>query len=285
MRNVQPKKIYHHRDMNMKHARGLVHLCFMKNGINRCVVQCVLAFAFCMVSPCLWGQPRQVITQPTEWLMFTSNMKLSKHIGFTFDAQFRFSQRFEAMQHFVRNGLDVYVSDKFSFVPIGYMYVWNYRYGERPPAFADNEHRLWQQVFYKHPVGKWRLNHRLRLEQRLIQLHDANTGEDKGYDIFRNRLRYRVVSQVPLRGAAIVPKSFFAGVMNECFYSWGKDVTTDEIDQNRFFTGVGYQVSKDFFVWPGLFYQYLLRSNGALQENNVGFLIWVSYNIDFAKRE
>lgn len=73
--------------------------------------------------------------------------------------------------------------------------------------------------------------------------------------------------------------------VNKCFYSWGKDVTAYEIDQSRFFTGVGYQINKDLFVWPGFFYQYLLRSNGALQENNVGFLAWVSYNLDFTKKQ
>lgn len=233
----------------------------------------------------LCAQSRQAITQPTEWFMFASNMKLSKKVGFTFDAQFRFSQSFEGMQHFVRNGLDVYVNQKFSFVPIGYMYVWNYQYGERPPAFADNEHRIWQQVFYKHPIGKWRFTHRFRLEQRFLQSHNSTTGEDNGYNIFRNRLRYRLVAQVPLKGDAITPKSFFTGVMNEAFYSWGKGVSTYEVDQNRFFTGVGYQINKDFYVWPGFFYQYLLRGNGALQENNVGFLIWVSYNFDFTKKE
>ncbi len=233
------------------------------------------------------GQSRQVITQPTEWFMLTSNIKLTQRIGFTFDAQFRFSQNFVGMQHFVRNGLDVYVNKKFSFVPVGYMYVWNYRYGELPSRFVDNEHRIWQHAFYKHPIGKWRLNHRLRLEQRFLQSHSlSTTGEeiDNGFNIFRNRLRYRVVAQRPLKGETIQPKSFFVGGMNEFFYSWGKDVSTYELDQNRFFTGVGYQISKDFYVWPGFFYQYLLRGNGAIQENNVGFLVWVAYNFDFSKK-
>jgi len=240
---------------------------------------------------CLVGnicaQSRQVITQPTEWFMLTSNIKLSKRVGFTFDAQFRFSKNFENMQHFVRNGLDVYVNKQFSFVPVGYMYVWNFRYGELPSKFADNEHRIWQQVFYKHPIGKWRLTHRLRLEQRFLQSHSLSpTGEeiDNGYNIFRNRIRYRVVAQYPLQGETIQPKSFFVGGMNELFYSWGKDVKTYEMDQNRFFAGVGYQINKDFYIWPGFFYQYLLRSNGAIQENNVGFLVWITYNFDFSKK-
>lgn len=69
------------------------------------------------------GQFRQIVTQHTEWFMLTSNIKLTQRIGFTFDAQFRFSQNFVGMQHFVRNGLDVSVNKKFSFVPVGYMYL------------------------------------------------------------------------------------------------------------------------------------------------------------------
>jgi Protein of unknown function (DUF2490) len=234
------------------------------------------------------AQVRNVVTQPTEWFMLTSNMKLSNRAGFTFDAQFRFSKNFEGMQHFVRNGLEIYINKKFTFVPIGYMYVWNYQYGELPSRFADNEHRLWQQVFYKHSIGKWRINHRLRFEQRFLQSHSlSSTGEeiDNGYNVFRNRLRYRLLAQYPLKGSSIQPESFFVGGMNEAFYSWGKDVTTQEIDQNRVFIGVGYQINKDFYVWPGFFYQYLLRANGAIQENNVGFLVWVSYNIDFMRKQ
>lgn len=58
-----------------------------------------------------------------------------------------------------------------------------------------------------------------------------------------------------------------------------------KLTKTGFFTGAGYQINKDFFVWPGFFYQYLLRGNGALQENNVGFLIWVSYNFDFSAKQ
>src|SRR3712207_9011964 len=55
------------------------------------------------------------------------------------------------------------------------------------------------------------------------------------------------------------------------FRSWGDHVTFHEPDQNRIFTGIGYQFNTDLSLQGGFLYQMLIKSNGAKQENNLGF--------------
>ena len=60
-------------------------------------------------------------------------------------------------------------------------------------------------------------------------------------------------------------------------------VTYDEPDQNRLFVGPGYQFTKKLAVQAGYFYQFLVKSNGAKQENNFGPLLQLNYNFDFRR--
>ena len=79
---------------------------------------------------------REIVTQQIDWFALNSNIKLHKKFGFAFDGQLRFVQGFESAQHYVRNGIEIYVTPKLSIIPIGYMYVWNFKYGKQPSSFC-----------------------------------------------------------------------------------------------------------------------------------------------------
>ena len=236
-----------------------------------------------------WAQnTREVVTQPTEWFVLNSNIKIHKKFGFAFDGQLRFVQGFENAQHFFRNGLDVYLTPKLSIVPIGYMYVWNFQYGKQPSAFVNNEQRLWQQILYRHNYAKLYFSHRFRMEERFIQKHHTEPNGSvvyDGYDTYLNRIRYRLQIQIPLNKEKIEPGAWFIAMFDELFYSWGSSVTYHMPDQNRIYTAIGYQFSKKFSLQGGAFYQMLIKKNGAQQENNMGTLIQFGYNLDFSKSE
>jgi hypothetical protein len=235
-----------------------------------------------------WGQTsRQVVTQTTEWFALNSNIKLHHKVGFAFDAQLRFVQDFESYQHYVRNGLEIYFTPRFSVVPIGYMYVWNFKYGKQPAAFVNNEQRIWQQLLYRHPIGKFFLAHRFRLEERFIQKHHLENNREvyDGYDTYLNRIRYRLMVQVPLNKPKLERGAWFIAAFDEFFYSWGSTVTFHRIDQNRLYAGVGYQFSASSSVQAGPYDQLLIKKNGAEQENNVGVLVQYSHNFDFTKKD
>jgi hypothetical protein len=226
--------------------------------------------------------PREEVTQAIEWFSFTSNIKVNKHLSLVAEGQFRFAQDFEPMQFQFRGAADIHITKELSFVPLGYVYTWNTVYGKQPARFVNNEHRIWQQVLFKHHTGRFRFNHRARLEQRYIQVHTMNNGEVvyEGFDYYANRVRYRFLLTVPFGSKEMGPKTFFGNFYNETFLSWGPKVTYHKPDQNRVFMGIGYQGGKNFTVTSGLLYQMMVKANGAMQENNVGLQVMVGYNFD-----
>ena len=229
---------------------------------------------------------RAVVNQPVQWFAATANLKLNKTLTAIVEAQYRYAGSFDPMQYQMRTALEVKLNSHFSIVPVGYVWTENFLYGKQPMTFKNNEHRIWEQVSYKHGFGRFKIDHRLRLEQRFIQVH-SRTAEgsvaDEGFANRQNRLRYRLMAKVPLgAGREIAPKTLFAAAYEEVFYSWGKAVTFDEPDQNRLFAGLGYQVTKPFSFQAGFFYQMLIKANGAQQENNTGFQVALTYTLDLS---
>lgn len=228
---------------------------------------------------------KEEVSQAIEWFSLTNNIKVNKRLTLIAEGQFRFAQAFEPMQFQFRTAAEIHLSKSFSVIPLGYVYTANPLYGKQPNKFVNNEHRFWQQVAFKHRSGRFQISHRGRLEQRYMQIHVMNNGElvNEGFENYANRIRYRLMVNVPLNKSEMGPKTVFASVYDEVFASWGPRVTYHKPDQNRLFAGVGYQLNKDFTITSGLLYQMLVKANGTLQENNFGVQIAATYNIDLTK--
>ncbi len=241
----------------------------------------------CVSTQIALAQPadREIVNQSIQWISLTSNLKMTNRISLMLEGQFRQVQNFEPMQYQFRTAVDVILNKHFSVVPLGYVYTWNYQYGEQPAAFKNNEHRLWQQITYKHHIGRFNLSPRGRLEQRFVQVHAEHDGGviNEGYDVYLNRVRYRFMATVPFNHSKIEPQTYFGACYDEVFVSWGDLVTFHEPDQNRLFAGVGYQVNQPLAIQVGFLYQMLIKANGLKQENNVGFQVQFTYNVDFTK--
>ena len=243
----------------------------------------VLTLQFAIAQP----KNREIVNQPIEWFALSGNLKLSKSFTWMLEGQFRYASDFDPQQYQARTALEIQISDHFSVVPVGYVYTWNYLYGEQPASFKNDEHRMWQQIFYRHSLSKLKIDHRLRLEQRFIESHAMVNNDivDEGYSNKQGRLRYRFMARMPINGPTIEAKSIFLSVYDEAFLSWGKQVTFHEPDQNRIFAGLGYQFDKALTIQGGILYQMLIKSNGAKQENNVGFQFQIGYNFDLTKHD
>lgn len=229
---------------------------------------------------------RQTVNQSIQWAAFTSQLKVSNKLSVLLDGQFRQTGSLDPMQYQARTGLDIRINEHFSLVPVGYVYTWNYQYGKQPSAFANNEHRLWQQVMFKHDAGIVDFEHRLRLEQRFLQHHSVNDHGQvtyDGYSIFQQRLRYRLQARIPMNNKTFEPGTYYAIIYDEIFKSWGEKVSYSDPDQNRVFAGLGYQFEKNFSMHIGGIYQLLVKQNGMQQENNFGLLMQITYNINLAR--
>jgi hypothetical protein len=231
---------------------------------------------------------RQVVDQSITWFSLNSNVKIAKKWSAVVDGQFRFAQDLQNMQHMLRIGASYDITSKLSVVPVGYSYIWNYKYGKQPAGFVNNENRIWQQVFFKHKVRSVSVNHRLRLEERYIQNHKAANEGTPAYNAYSDnqfRVRYRILANIPISKKTIEAKTIYLSIWDEAFISWGKTVTYNDINQNRIFVGPGYQVTKALSIQGGFFYQMLIKANGAKQENNTGAMLQLNYNIDLTKKD
>lgn len=236
------------------------------------------------------AQPRnrEIVNQSTEWFIATANIELSKRLTATAEGHLRYVGSMEPMFYITRACLDVKLNDHFSVTPLGHIYVWSYQYGKQPTPFKNNEHRLWQQVLYKHAIGRFQFDHRLRMEERFIQVHAVNPDGlivNEGYDNKQYRVRYRFMARMPLNAPAIDPDTWFLCASDEAFISWGKNVTFHEPDQNRLYAGAGYRYGKKLTLQAGFIYQMWIKFNGAQQENNIGAQAQVTYNISLLKAD
>jgi outer membrane receptor protein involved in Fe transport len=232
---------------------------------------------------------RAVVDQSINWASYSSNLKLSDKVTGFVDGQFRLASAtenfkgFEPMQHQFRTHLDIAVNKKISVAPIGYVRVWNYLYGKQPAAFINQEHRIYQQITYKHSFKKTNIQHRLRTEERFIQDHDAQ-GENLGYINKQFRIRYRLMATTPLNKEKVEPGAISSVIFYEGFMSRGSRVTFHDVDQNRLFAGFAFQATSKLSFTLGYYYQMLVKSNGAKQENNIGTLLMVTHNFDLSKK-
>lgn len=225
--------------------------------------------------------------QSIEWFGLTNNIKVSKRLTVLAEGQFRYAGSFQPMQFQARTGLGIKINDHFSIMPLAYVYSWNPIYGVQPASYANNEHRTFQQFQYKHTVGIINLDYRVRFEQRFIQVHETNNGEviSKGYTLYLNRMRARVAAQVPINRKTIEAKTVFASFYDELFVEFGGATIYTDPDQNRVFVGGGYQVNKVINVQAGFLYQMLIKLSGVKQENNFGFQVVLTHNLDLTKKK
>lgn len=239
-------------------------------------------FTFALPGVTLAQSPKETVTQGIEWFSWTTSVKVHKNVSILAEGQFRFAGQFEPMQFQSRTALDIHLNKSFSVVPLGYVYTWNPTYGKQPAKYVNNEHRIFQQVLYKHHAGRISFSHRGRLEQRFIQVHATQNGEvvNEGYDLYTNRFRYRFMANIPLGKKEMGPKTLFASMYDEVFIQWGKKIVNHKPDQNRLFAGLGYQVDKKFTITTGFLYQMAVKMNGVQQENNLGVQMMCAYNID-----
>ena len=232
---------------------------------------------------------RQTVTQPISWASYTANIKTSKKTLWFVDTQFRFAasaaadQALEPMQYMLRSHLDFKITKDLSIALLGGALIRNFRYGKQPVSIPNGEYRLYQQFMYEHKLGRLKVSHRLRTEERFIEEHDPVTGESTGHTNRQFRPRYRFLANLPLNKKEDDAVKFTAQFFYEGFLSRGKKVTFHEIDQSRVFTGLTCKPGKSLTFALGWYYQMLIKSNGAKQENNFGTLLTVTHNLSLIK--
>jgi hypothetical protein len=155
----------------------------------------------------------------------------------------------------------------------------SYTYQRNNPFTANysNEHRLWQQAIYSHRIGKSRMAHRLRFEERFIE--DRLTGQYP----FSTRLRYQISFKMPLQGKTIDNNEFYFNTYNESYLSLtgNKNAVYSE---NWTYAGFGFNTTKAGSIEIGYLFQVLVRDpQKDLRFLNLVQIMWIT-SFDFKKK-
>jgi len=176
------------------------------------------------------------------WFAFFNQTRFSNHWGTWVDLHLRTKDNFvdNLSQTILRVGLTYYVNDDIR-LTVGYAYVTAYP--------ADNfkvsrpENRIWQQMQWFTRGKKTRTMQWLRLEERYRRKIASDSTLADGYN-FNFRIRYNYLYQVPLTSKGFNPGGLAFVLNDELHINFGKEITYNYFDQNRFFVGLSYQTGK-----------------------------------------
>lgn len=239
--------------------------------------------AFIFFTQVQFFSQKNISNQEHSWIIYNGNHKLSKHLGVHTEYQWRRSAIFENWQQsLMRLGLDYHVNPSLS-ATVGYGWIVTFPYGEQPILHEFQEHRIWEQVNLKSKYGRFEIQHRYRLEQRFLENWIASNGDNytKSTNLFRQRIRYRLMIQVPLTKKELLDNTLFLNINDEPFLGFGKGIGKNILDQNRFIAALGWRFNKDFNIQLGYLNQYLVKMNGVNVERNHTLWFSSSFNIDF----
>jgi len=103
------------------------------------------------------------------WYMYFGTNKITDKLSVHSEAQFRFYEVTSSFnQLLLRTGLNYHINDN-AIATLGYGYIsTDGTFEEVPNEENTKEHRIFQQFILKNTVGKFKFEHRYRLEQRFI---------------------------------------------------------------------------------------------------------------------
>ncbi|MFL6448025.1 MAG: DUF2490 domain-containing protein [Bryobacteraceae bacterium] len=201
------------------------------------------------------------------WLMYFGDHPVSDRWGVHLEAQFRRTNGGLAPQQLLLRPAVNYTINSHLMLTGGYGYVRTSRYGDFPPAAAFPEHRLFEQALIKHKWGVLGIQHRLRLEQRLVGSVPAPDADVESWQT-RNRFRYMLRGDIPLPFGSPGNRRFGVGLYDEVFYQFGANRGARYFDQNRAYAALTYKITKANRLEFGYLHQYVAQRNGRIVEHN-----------------
>jgi hypothetical protein len=153
----------------------------------------------------------------------------------------------------------------------GYAFVRTYRYGEAPVPASFNEHRIWEQAWFRYGTGKVGWSTRVRFENRFLSVGPGGS--------FRHENRIRAWQQVtvPLRG------SFYLTGYDEIWFYVKPYVSNSAFDQNRAYGALGFRFSPTWRMEVGYMNQAILQRSGSVLESNHTFTLAVLSSARFRR--
>ena len=184
------------------------------------------------------------------WLIYFGNKDLNSSLNWHHEIQHRnYNILGELEQLLVRTGLGYNVNDNNNIL-LGYGFIDSRNKAiESNEILKVNEHRIYQQFISKQVIGKIKIQHRYRFEQRFIE------------DDFKLRYRYFLSLNLPLLKTN---KKYYISAYNEIFIDASQE---NSFDRNRIYGGLGYQLNSNIKLELG--YMNQIFNNSSRDQFNV----------------
>ncbi|MDN3204060.1 DUF2490 domain-containing protein [Algoriphagus sediminis] len=155
-----------------------------------------------------------------------------------------------------------------------------YQEQERPYDKVVNQFRFWQQALFIVPLGKAKIYHQLRAEQRWRRDYYVGSPFELTF-----RWRYKISTYIPLNSYKFQPGTYFLSAYNEVFIQTGKTIIRNPFEDNRLFLGMGYILNDKVQFQVGYAKSWQQRSSGIDYVNRDLIRLSVYHNLDFTKKK
>jgi len=184
------------------------------------------------------------------WLIYFGNKDLNSKLNWHHEIQYRnYNLLGELEQLLIRTGLGYNVNE-YNNILLGYGFIDSRNiFFETNEIIKVNENRIYQQFISKHAIGKIKVQHRYRFEQRFIE------------DDFKLRYRYFLSLNLPLLKGN---EKYYISAYNEIFIN-SNEVNT--FDRNRIYGGLGYKLNSNIKLEMG--YMNQIFNNSSRDQFNV----------------
>lgn len=178
-------------------------------------------------------------------------------------------------QFLLRPGVN-YQATRALMLTAGYAFARSHTYSDfAVPAPATNEHRSWQQAWFRYGSESVRWSTRIRFENRFIGVNNP-----PGQTSYRFENRIRAWQQVT---APITPRLYLTAY-DEIWLYVKPYVSKSVFDQNRAYGGIGFHLKPDLRLEVAYMNQTLLQRSGAALELNHTLVVSLFSSAPFLRR-
>ena len=189
----------------------------------------VVLFRFCI-------QAKSQTNYVGTWNVLNTEYAINNKVSVWAEGQLR-SQKFinDFYYHEVKTGVNIRPNKSFGILIGMGQYATYSNGGNFKTPVISHEFRLWEQFTLVNNIGKVKIEHRYRIEQRWRN------------DEYRNRFRYRLNPIIPINKKSIQNHTLFVTLYDEIFIT----NQPSYFQRNRFFAGMGFQFNKRLTLQAG----------------------------------
>lgn len=194
------------------------------------------------------------------WIICFGNKKINAKLNWHHEVQYRnYNAIGDLEQLLLRTGVGYNLTENNNNLLLGYGFIRSENYiGILDEKVAFNEHRIYQQFITKQNIGRVKVQHRYRLEERWVD--DAD---------FKMRFRYFLALNVPLNNKDMIDNTVYLSGYNEIFLNHKNGI----FDRNRLYGGVGYKVNSLMRFELGYMNQFF----GSANRDQVNMIAFISF--------